>query len=1120
MARSRFPAVRLVMLTLVAASSITLRAPADTQSGGTAVNESKPAPKASGLPTALTDAVVPVVNTVTAPVSALRPQAWAPVRLLVISSGVDRGVFPAGIREHLRVVGDAGDAAGYGTYAVSALYQVLGAADVTVYNVYSGRAFQAGKQSNAFTYASANASRFDAVLYAVPPSEFLDPVTLLMATPAPGGTQWGELLTAIGDNPLPAARGRAAAFGVAMDPAARHRQLAGASSTQRVALGFWADAAARWQAARAQVQELAAKGLPVVAPAGDLGPSFQTIFGIANLSEVIAVGATSDGGVARTSSSGPSMDMRAKPDLVAPGNLVGALPKASLLSEKLPIDDTLRLVFPGGAEATGGNRVRVDSTVPAAAVIAAQVAALHAAGVTDARMLRGALVAAASPLRGVPVWRQGAGAFTRPVTATYVRSRGIALAPGDLGAEPAAGAWQASVPFANRAPLAARTRITDFAGVGANTKGSFRTLDAPDVVRASAGNGGVTITTGMGERWDAGLYCGYTTVSVPGSSSDVSPTVSGDGMPAGLREQVPTCLLNGSRLVLHGFYIHDQPAENLTFALIPDLPERETVMSGVPKHLPVDTFSSRLYQKVTGADGNAVLTNVPPGYYRIRQFSDYGAPVTFDATGADGNAIATPQELGENPSYQDVPAYVLSAFNLTEADLKATFGAGNVAYEKPTGGYLVTIGPKQVRIILNWMKKMPGPAVTSRYVDLIERDDLTYTTAPVPPVLARMADPAVAARSAWPLAADGWLVEGVNAPALHTGSDDISAQYNGVRSASDTRLGGDLGVAQYTFALTQPNYLTRMSINFEYTLQNAAVVVCAKIGLEVECGAVADTGVMRFATDSQRIVPQINLAPAGTTGTASFDLEIHSHNLPEGTLTFLFVPAETVAKEAAPLAAVEMRSPSMRVSTWQRTLWPATMTPQGMGHAFDVSPNVSRTQMSHEGCRHKQVQGYSYDECEDWVVLVHTPAEDAALTAVRRNGVDESAAIGARGGRYFDPRRGITDFSDEITHTQTLGSLDANLSIANAFRSNGRFWEQLAIPLAYLRDAPGTLRLEIVDNLRGRDSALFGHTLGPAPVVPYIPYGLERTPAALTQTVVVPTGVTTTSVVAFICDLV
>jgi hypothetical protein len=136
--------------------------------------------------------------------------------------------------------------------------------------------------------------------------------------------------------------------------------------------------------------------------------------------------------------------------------------------------------------------------------------------------------------------------------------------------------------------------------------------------------------------------------------------------------------------------------------------------------------------------------------------------------------------------------------------------------------------------------------------------------------------------------------------------------------------------------------------------------------------------------------------------------------------------------------------------------------------------------------------------CEDWRVFVHSPGDDAATVDVetivkgaRRSVIGE---VKQSGGVYADPRRGTTDFSSAFVFRLPKAGVPApsndqlGFRIDNPFRTNGRFWEQLLFGRSMLERYPGELFVEIVDNSRGRASALTGHVRGGIPVAPYVAF--------------------------------
>lgn len=1037
-----------------------------------------PAADVTGLLTlpradAIADLKAPVLRLT----DALRPAARG-IRVAVISSGVDTRALPEDLRSRITPLGSAQDPAGYGTYVTSVLLQLDPDAVVTSIGVYPGGRFNPDWQAGALDWTVKHASELDAVLYAVPPHEFLDPVSATMSAGA-----WGRVLDAAADNPVPGREGPV--LGIPLDPSVRRAQTAKAGDADRKAIDSFASLTSRWQAARAQVRALGDAGVPFVVPAGDLGPSVQTIFGLGNLPEAITVGGWDGKRVSPRSASGPSIDGSVKPDLVAPTGFVGVLPERSTLAKTLADQKLLDAgLVPawGTGEAPSKARARLDTSMSAATLVAAAAGGMHKEGITDVARQRGALSAAAVPVRGEAVWRQGAGVLRLAPHAAFASSRPLALSAASLGAEPDAGAWAASVPFSGGAPARAVLALTSFAGVEAGGRTVTRDVKPSQAPSASVGAGpdGVRISVPLDQsRYEGGVYCGYTDVSVIGTSGDVRPGVTVEGVPSGT-EQLPTCLVKGSRLRAFGFYIHDLPAENLTFSLLPALPEEASLLEKPLMFLPVDPTRTKLYTKVTGPDGYATFSNVPPGYYRVRQFSDYGSPITqrliSSSTGAD---VVRHSDIGENPSYESFDALVLSATAWTEQDLRNTFGSENVKAEKPTGAYLVTIGPRTIRVVLGFLKKMPGPAVSSRVVDLLSYDDLDFGSLPLGAVFDLAGLGALEPSGK----AQGWtFTRGASDPQRVVGA------FNPAATNADL-----LGAGTYPFDLTTPNYKAHMSLNFSYELTNAYIVAVVQMGEEAAVGVVTPQGTLRAPTVGGQLGRGGVAFSGQANGLASFDFELKPKGASHGTLTFLFVPSKAVQAVAAPLSSASIADMSFELDTWQRVQWPAQMTPRGQGHAFEVKPNYSQRQMSAPGCRTIDSGGVRAGVCEDWQVMVHSPGDDAETVDVVTSSGSIAPDLRSNGSRFADPRRGTADFSQTLAFTAPAagGLVTLDASVPHAFKTNGRFWEQLALTKATLRDRPGPVRFDIVDNLVGRSGGLVPHADGGVPVPPYVPFAAE-----------------------------
>jgi hypothetical protein len=321
----------------------------------------------------------------------------------------------------------------------------------------------------------------------------------------------------------------------------------------------------------------------------------------------------------------------------------------------------------------------------------------------------------------------------------------------------------------------------------------------------------------------------------------------------------------------------------------------------------------------------------------------------------------------------------------------------------------------------------------------------------------------------------------------------VKGVFNPLLAASQ---GDILGVGAYPFNLTTPNYKAHMSLNFSYEVNNAAILAIVKMGDEIAAGVVTPQGTIQTpALGLGQPIGDLPRIDTRADGLANFEFHMTPGGVPSGTLYLVFVPSRPVQRLAAPLSTAKVDDMSFELDTWQRTNWPATFNPgHGMGHLFTLSSNYSKRQMSANGCRVIASGRSKANVCEDWRVFVHSPGDDAAT-------VDVDALVGGKrssvmnevkrsGGIYADPRRGTSDFSSSfVFRLPSAGApVEAGFRIDNAFRTNGRFWEQLLFGRAMLARHPGELFVQILDNTPGRDSTLTGHVRGGMPVSPYVPF--------------------------------
>jgi hypothetical protein len=1068
-----------------------------------------------------------LAQSLVAPLSqSLAPATSAPLRVALVSSGVDAGALPKSLGGQLSFYGSGGDPVGYGTYAASEILQLAPRAAITSIGVYPNGKFDAAWQNGALSWVTQNVSKFDVVLCALPPSELLDPISAEMAA----GT-WNDVADAIADSPLAGSGGPV--LGAPLSGGLRGEQARSTDGASARLIGGFSDLVTAWDAARADIQKIDAAGVAVVSPAGDLGPNPQTVFGLANLPEVVAVGGYDGSSVSATSSAGPSIDGHVKPDLIAPTSLVGLMPAASALAKDLKarglLDPSLEPTWSAG-EAPTKARSRLDSTVTSATVVAVAMAGMNAGGVHDVSLQRGALTAASVPLRGVPVWRQGGGLLRVLPDAAFARGHTLFRGHLDLGQEPASGAWTAAVDTAQGSAQSAATHLTDWMGVGADARPTLAGDGATPPVTASVGNRGVTVTVAPGvlgsDSYQGGVFCGYTDVALPGSSQSADPGVDAHGIPDGT-EQLPTCLVKGSRLTAHSFFIHALDAESETWSLLPSLPPGAGLLDRPLSMLPIDPLDVRIYTQVTDRGGNAHFPNIVPGYYHIKEFSDYGSPLTQTVTDVrTGRAVTQATDIGENPGYQAMDALVLtpacpdqipSASQDTpdvcsENTLDAAFGASNVRYDRFTQTYVVTAGPISFNVVFDHFKKVIGVGVSSRYIDLLTPGDFRFVSSSLGDatklgVLDRLPGTQVPVWSFAPAASPS--------PANPTGagSECMQATLNPLAVVGQNQW-GTVGVASMPFNMTTPNYKMHMSLNFSYDLTNALVIPVVQVGDELSVGVVSSTGDLSLQDLTGGRLPDLRTVQARghSQGVANFEFHHKPRGLSQGTLYLVFVPPADFSSrnlDPSPITAATVCDASFELDTWTNALWPATHFPlpnTGIdlsfpntsdqagtygGHAFSVQPNWSAAQMNHPACRLVGNGEVESRVCQDWEVFVHAPKANAAVFDVLGDSrVTALPGLRLAGGRFVDPRRGVQSFSTGLAFkAPTLAALQAGLDASEEFLTNGRFWEDMVLPMSFNATHARGITVQIQDLRPEEPGGVLPRSLaGGADVAPYVPF--------------------------------
>lgn len=409
-------------------------------------------------------------------------------------------------------------------------------------------------------------------------------------------------------------------------------------------------------------------------------------------------------------------------------------------------------------------------TVRLAALRAADLAGEGAAGTgvdLSTKRQRGALYTSSTPLSGVPVWRQGQGALggqdlsiSMPGFA-LAAGNGIPLSHADLGLEPASGSWQVVVPIPGGASAATVT-VSDFVGVTYTARFETSTTEPAPDVSAQADNDGITVSVPLPIPISKkeGLYCGYVETNV---------TVR--------IEDIPTCLIRGLTPIARSLGIHDRSADDQAFSLAPTLPPGFSLVEHPIHLLPINPVDTSLFTKITGArdcllyhdipkacHGHAPFSVVPPGFYTVRGWADYGAPteselqvntsgvwttqtVTDELGGRlaytkyktlllarapecsetygqwDDWSIQAPGEIANPDKWKDCTEDWLEDRTPPDADVTFTYHAA-------TAGFIVSGAdlPEPIRMNLGFLRKAADASVATQVIDIIRPcSDLSFT---------------------------------------------------------------------------------------------------------------------------------------------------------------------------------------------------------------------------------------------------------------------------------------------------------------------------------------------------------------------------------------------------------
>ncbi len=1046
----------------------------------------------------------------------LRPMGAAP-RILVVSSGVDTEILPLLARTRVEYPSD--DKEGYGTFVASQILQLAPTASIVSVNAWSRGYFDPVTVRYALQWANTNAATVDAVLLAFPPSLLIDPISGSMASGA-----FERIFDALGHNPLSGPNGML--FGLPYLPLQElDRLVAPLPYYERAAVWELRWAWERWLWPWWEISKLKEKDVAVVMPAGDTGPGPQSILGLANLADVVTVGAFDGTTVATSSAAGPGMDGSVKPDLLAPTGVMGLVPNDSRLagalrSRGLLLPTTVNPDWPFGAPEASADRARIDSTFSAAATVTAALAGMEQEGLKDVETRRGALTAGAQPLPGVPAWRQGAGVLRSAPDAAYATGRPVALAHATLGMEPESGEWSVTVPFAGGAPAGGTAIAPDHIGTTPLGRSDVRTLPdagAPKPAVTPAGNALKVAATLTGDGTEPGAYCGYVSVSFPG--------VGGD--------EVPLCLFDGFRMFTgRALYVHDIPAEDVTFSLAPALPPGASLLDHPLHMLPINPIDVQLEHAVTSNTvtcptatgpqtgcGHAQFRTVLPGYYKVRLHADYGMP--FRTAGG-------PEEVGGNPAYQSFKTLLLPPApgcaeeykprgdwsdlyrGCTQTFLTGAAPGAPVEYEKPTASFAVgpVIAGERLRVNLGFLRKLIGTAVVGRYIDVINPcRDLEY------------------------LEFDAG--NGFRPNTLPGASNDVERRlwrFGCADAAVDALPGASFSSAlgRYAFRLPTPNYSAHMALDFSYEIQNALIVVAVVVGSDWHLAVITPEGIERLASSNgSKDVGLDSFTRIGSSkGDAHFDFRFLPRGVSEGTLYFVFVPPNGLGLSRATITGL-----STELDTWTNADWPATdftrnemgCTPGSQcGHTFSFNPQITYDAPADSQPYAGQYRGRdlcvtraSGKTCEDWSMMVHTPADTTSAVGAHlmdvvdlggaREGVIGSGDVSvwsdlvSTGASIASPGRPpvngsqVLEFVESLAYADWASVVQARLWLhAQRFRTNGKFWDVLTFPAGFFERRTGDFRVCIADGPMPPEGPASRCTFGEPQAQPLLPVTVSR----------------------------
>lgn len=1014
------------------------------------------------------------------------PAAPSAPRILVVGTGIQRALFPGDLQTLISGgAADLLDTHGYGTIAASTLLQLLPDARITSVKVPSfdstWHLLDLTKLAAALEGARAAASSYDIVMLAYPPQAALDPVAHLIGHGEYG--KFGKGMNMVVEallNTRGATEGTVA--GIPTERALRDKIFAKANLRQRDAVERFANQAVAWRRVVAALDGLGSVGLPVVAPAGDFtragGPGGtlqalypQTVFGLSAMPQVITVGAAYQDGliqrVSPISGRGPTLALRAKPDLVAPSDIVTLLPAASALPWP---DDSARIGAPLLRWARTGSQPSTcpslqnlyrcslqGSSMVAASVVAANLSAAIAGGLpntaaartsNDDEIIRGIAIAGAASgasaqefgtTRGATTFEAGAGVF-EGLRGFNAAATPVPLGRLEIGEVAPGGTASLTVPLWKPAAVSGARTVHV---LSPDASGASILSGAPDQARvtAAAASGAVRLVVAPANAAPGGIHAG--TVQLGGAD-----------FPFTFVQDVPVDFHvdYGSNEYTGG---EGERVERASFVLFAGLPTNVGLIGGAFKN-----FSGSAFRHTGGDPSHSVIVRtavtrdtftesvpisehgrgrvnaVPPGFYRFHILSDHAV----ESVQARGRTESLGIQLGSfGPDAVNVPGanLLIPGTPVERAALQTDASTGLCTARNGSSTVAFNVYCGEIAYAV-------PSAVVSRAVHIVEHDadparsEWSVCNVNVPldgkaldfAAIANQASscPTQVGPTSWQIAprAPECLPTSERAAFPSGHPNDVKLTYTGAPASIPGR-NLPVAVLTYEFKLPYLNTYTNAGLALQYHVDDALVGVRFRTGTTATDDA--SNGLLVADQPGVNIVPA--LPEASTKGTAFQEWAVMSSNAAVGQVSIIVIPTSWTGLPGAPASTVSLCDVALRVATFAKQPWSAaTLGTQyfptlDRGLTAQIDPTHKRTRARYAGgFTDAFVEGESLDiavqvpknstRASSAPHRVRSPiGSPASLADVKRWGTDAKRheSVLPAGAVAFDPQYGVTSLA-------------------------------------------------------------------------------------------------------------